>query len=96
MRACDVLSQAPQLRSVTVGWIGTTDTGDWADKANVLLPLRKLGECNAPRRQKPVKLRIGEVKGPVALDRGVFVKTVRDVLGPDHQLEIRHRGDAGR
>jgi hypothetical protein len=41
-RACDVLLQAPRLKSLTVSWIDTTRIGGWAEKAHILEPLRKL------------------------------------------------------
>lgn len=41
-RACDVLLQAPQLKSLTISWIDTTRIGGWVEKAHILEPLRKL------------------------------------------------------
>lgn len=53
-RACDVLLQAPQLKSLTVSWIDTTRIDGWAEKAHILEPLRKL--------KGRVAVSIGEVR----------------------------------
>jgi hypothetical protein len=82
-RACDVLSNAEHLTSVTVSWIDTTLTGGWEEKATILEPLRKL----AVGRRQPVTFRIGEINGPEDLDRERFVSAMRTVLGHDGQLD---------
>ena len=53
-RACDVLLQAPHLKSLTVSWIDTTRIDGWAEKAHILEPLRKL--------QGKVNVSIGDVR----------------------------------
>lgn len=72
-RACDVLLQAAQLKSVTVSWIDTTGTGGWTEKAKILTPLRKLSGM--------VTFRVGEVNGPSDVDRDSFVAAMENILG---------------
>lgn len=80
-RACDVLLQAPELNAVTVSWVDTTATHGWEEKARILSPLRKL-------QRGRVKFWVGEITGPEELDRGMFVRAVREVLGSEAALEI--------
>ncbi|KAK5123227.1 hypothetical protein LTR85_003426 [Meristemomyces frigidus] len=93
-RACEVLSQAKELRVVTVSWIDTTLTGGWEQKATILRPLRRLAEG------RDITFRIGEINGPEDVDREKFVKAVEDVLGEGRKLETgldgaadEHEGD---
>jgi len=78
-RACQVLSNAKQLCSVTVSWIDTTLTGGWTEKAKILQPLRQM--------DKHITFRIGEINGPEDVDREMFVEAMRDVLGAERRLE---------
>lgn len=80
-RACDVLAQAPSLSSVTVSWIDTTLTGGWKEKATILSPLRKLSVGGN------VTFWIGEINGPDDLDRGTFVRAMKDALGVGSRLK---------
>ncbi|KAK4547257.1 hypothetical protein LTR36_000912 [Oleoguttula mirabilis] len=87
-RACEVLSQAKELRTVTVSWIDTTLTGGWEQKATILRPLRRLAEG------RDVTFRIGEINGPEDVDRETFVKAMETVLGEGRKLETGLDGAA--
>ncbi|KAK5691728.1 hypothetical protein LTR17_025608 [Elasticomyces elasticus] len=78
-RACNVLTQADNLRSVTISWIDTTLTGDWEQKATILEPLRKLSP--------DITFRVGEINGPPEEDREKFLGAVNEVLGNGRKLE---------
>ena len=84
-RACEVLSHAKKLRSVTVSWIDTTLTGGWEEKATILQPLRRLADGRPEGRN--ITFRIGEIIGPEDLDRGTFIKAMENVLGEGRKLD---------
>lgn len=89
-RACDVLSQAAKLRTVVVSWCDSTNTGNWPEKAKILMPLRKLNDCRT--RAEPVTFRIGKITGPEDLEREDFVEALKDVLGNGAKLEAGYDG----
>lgn len=86
-KACDVLTGARELKSVTVSWIDTTQTHFWEEKACILEPLRKLA-ANGSKNSGNVTFKIGEINGPDDLDRDMFMDAMRRVLGEEHQLEM--------
>ncbi|CAK3995021.1 Hypothetical predicted protein [Lecanosticta acicola] len=91
-RACDVLNQAPKLRTVVVSWCDSTQTGNWPEKAKILTPLKKLNCDGMARRDRPVTFKIGKINGQEDLKREDFVAALRDVLGPDQQLDAGSEG----
>lgn len=76
-RACDVLSHATKLNTVTVSWIDTTGTRGWDEKATILQPLRKLRRLQG----RELQFRTGLVNGCDDVDRETFTQAMLGVLG---------------
>ena len=91
-RACEVLSHAKKLRTVTVSWVDTTLTGGWEEKATILEPLRRLADERPEGRD--ITFKIGEINGPEDLDQGMFIKAMENVLGEGRKLDSALDGAA--
>ncbi|KXT17747.1 hypothetical protein AC579_3621 [Pseudocercospora musae] len=85
-RACDVLCQAANLRTVVISWCDSTHTGNWSEKAKIVEPLKKLS------RQKPdLNFRIGKITAEDT-NREAFAEALQNVLGTVHRIDDSYDG----
>ncbi|KAI5369773.1 hypothetical protein Slin14017_G006520 [Septoria linicola] len=80
-RACEVLSQAPCLRTVVVSWVDSTNTGRWDEKADVIAPLRGLSD-----RKPDLKFQIGRINAD-DVNEEQFSAALQKVLGAGRKLD---------